>query len=47
VLEFQKRKVTQRFERLFFSGRSGGQPQQNGLGQEPELVGISSSSVNG
>jgi ABC-type branched-subunit amino acid transport system permease subunit len=48
VLEFQKRKGTQRFERLFFSGKSGGESQQNGLGQEPELVGtLSTSSVNG
>lgn len=46
VLEYQKRKGTQRFERLFFSRHSDG--DHPGVEQEPELAGtLSASSVNG
>jgi len=44
VLEFQKRRWTQRFERLFFSDKSGGKTDE----REPELAGtLSASSANG
>jgi branched-subunit amino acid ABC-type transport system permease component len=47
VLEYQKRRSTQRFERLFFSRGSGG-AEGGQRGQEPELAGsFSTSSANG
>ncbi len=49
VLEYQKRRGTQRFERLFFS-RDSGDAKGSQRGQEPELAGsfsTSSASANG
>jgi ABC-type branched-subunit amino acid transport system permease subunit len=44
VLEYQKRRSTQRFERLFFSRRDSGGETGSQRGQEPELAGSLSTS---
>jgi ABC-type branched-subunit amino acid transport system permease subunit len=50
VLEYQKRRSTQRFERLFFGDKDSGGAEGDQRGKKPELAGslsTSSASANG